>query len=280
MSGKTIQIFLPDGNPRGVKVADITSRTVQVMFIPRAELDLAAKRQELSGVGVYFLIGETEDSGVKQVYVGEAEDCLARLKQHNKQKDFWSTALVGLSKTQYFTKSHVKYLEWHCHDAINAAGRFKLENSGVPTKSFVSESMEADLLDNFETLKVLVSTLGYPLFDQIKKSGKQSILYCRGKDADARGEYTEDGLVVFSGSVVNLRETQSASSSLVNHRRSLVESGVLVSKDGKTYQFSRDYVFASPSMASSVVLARSSNGWNEWKYADGRTLDEVHRQQK
>jgi len=26
-SAKTIQIFLPDGNPRGVRVAEITSRT-------------------------------------------------------------------------------------------------------------------------------------------------------------------------------------------------------------------------------------------------------------
>ncbi len=26
-TGKTIQIYLPDGNPRGLKIADITSRT-------------------------------------------------------------------------------------------------------------------------------------------------------------------------------------------------------------------------------------------------------------
>jgi hypothetical protein len=38
--GKTIQIFLPDGNPRGVKIAEFTSRTVQVVFVPRARLNL------------------------------------------------------------------------------------------------------------------------------------------------------------------------------------------------------------------------------------------------
>jgi hypothetical protein len=26
VKGKTIQIYLPDGNPRGIKIADITSR--------------------------------------------------------------------------------------------------------------------------------------------------------------------------------------------------------------------------------------------------------------
>jgi hypothetical protein len=29
------QVFLPDGNPRGLKIAEITSRTVQVILIPR-----------------------------------------------------------------------------------------------------------------------------------------------------------------------------------------------------------------------------------------------------
>jgi hypothetical protein len=26
------------------------------------------------------------------------------------------------------------------------------------------------------------------------------------------------------------------------------------------------------------VLARNANGWREWKYPDGKTLDEVKRQ--
>jgi hypothetical protein len=40
MSGKTIQIFLPDGNPRSVKIAEITSRTVQVLLVlPEVDSD-------------------------------------------------------------------------------------------------------------------------------------------------------------------------------------------------------------------------------------------------
>lgn len=31
--GKTIQIFLPDSNPRSIKIADITIRTVQTILI-------------------------------------------------------------------------------------------------------------------------------------------------------------------------------------------------------------------------------------------------------
>jgi hypothetical protein len=110
--GKTIQIYLPDGNPRGMKVAEITSRTVQVALVPRANLEMAALRPELSNVGVYFLVGAEDEENLPVVYVGEAEDCLMRLRQHNKAKDFWQVALVCISRTQYFTKAHVKFLEW------------------------------------------------------------------------------------------------------------------------------------------------------------------------
>ncbi|HBS27340.1 MAG TPA: hypothetical protein DD827_09500 [Gammaproteobacteria bacterium] len=34
----------------------------------------------------------------------------------------------------------------------------------------------------------------------------------------------------------------------------------------------------SPSGSAVVVLARRANGWLEWKYKDGKTLDEVKRQ--
>ena len=152
--GKSIQIFLPDGNPRSLKIAEITSRTVQAILIPRAKLDDAAKRKELKNVGIYFLIGDSEFESKPLVYVGEAEDCLVRLKQHNKQKDFWNFAVVIVSKTMFFTKTHVKFLESHSYNEIRKAGRFMLGNQTIPSKPHVSESMEADLFDNYDTIKI------------------------------------------------------------------------------------------------------------------------------
>jgi hypothetical protein len=209
---------LPDGNPRSLKIAEITSRTVQAILIPRAKLDDAAKRSELKNVGVYFLIGATDEESKPMIYVGEAEDCLTRLKQQNKQKDFWNTAITIISKTQYFTKTHIKFLESFCYSEAQKAGRYKLENTTIPATPYVSEPMEADLIDNFDTIKILVATLGYPIFDQIKKPQKKDILYCKGKKAKAEGEYTEDGLIVFAGSICNLEETKSAGPYVKNWR--------------------------------------------------------------
>lgn len=273
--GKTIQIYLPDGNPRGLKIAEITSRTVQAVLIPRSVLDEASKRPELDNVGVYLLFGSSDSKPL--VYIGEAENCLSRLKQHNKSKDFWTHAVAFVSKTHFFTKTHIKFLEWLSCEQTIKANRYTLENGNTPSKPHLSESVEADLYDNFETIQVLASTLGYPVFDLIRKPTKKEVIECKGKSAYAEGEYTEDGLVIFSGSTCNLQETPTAGSWIIGMRKDLVEEGVLIESNG-VYKFTSDYVFSSPSAAAAVVLARRANGWIEWKYKNGKTLDEVKRQ--
>jgi len=278
-TGKTIQIFLPDGNPRSVKIAEITSRTVQAILIPRPKLDYMSSRNELKNVGIYFLIGTSDEEEKALLYVGEAEDCFTRLKQQNTTKDFWNSALAIVSKTKYFTKTHIEFLEYHCYKEAEDAARYVLENSTIPNQTFVPEAMQADLLDNFETIKILVSALGFPIFDHIRKPDKKDILYCKGKEAFAEGEYAEDGLIVFSGSKCNLKETKTAGPWIIGMRERLKKSGIL-KREGNIYKFTSNYIFSSPSAAAATILGRGANGWTEWKYKDGKTLDEVKRQEK
>ena len=277
MRPQTIQIFLPDGDPRGVKIAEITSRTVEALLIPRSQLERGLKREELGKVGIYLLFGEDQE-GNAAVYIGEAEDCGHRLKQHHKdpKKDFWTHAVIVVSKTNFFTKSHVKYLELHAYKEALTAGRFKLLNGSVPAQAHVSEPVVADLLDNFDTAKVLISTLGYNVFDKMSKASKKDILYCSGKDASATGDYTEDGFVVLKGSKFQKDTTKGAHSWILDLRNKLIHSEKLVESDG-VYVLQADHLFKSPSAAAASVLGRAANGWTSWKFKDGRTLDEVYR---
>lgn len=275
--GKTIQIYLPDGNPRGIRIAEITSRTIIAALIPRASLAAATDRSELSNVGVYFLVGNPDEETKPVLYVGEAEDCLARLRQHNKNKDFWSQAIAIVSKTGYFTKPHVKYLEWYFIGEARKAARYRVENSTTPSTPYVPEPIEADLMDNSQTIKTLVSTLGHPIFDAISRPQKTDILICRGEGVYAEGELGQDGFVVFAESTCKIKETQTIGNWTSNLRAKLVEEGILA-REGDTLKLTQDHIFSSPSSAASTVLARSANGWALWKYADGKTLDEVRRE--
>lgn len=278
MRPKTIQIFLPDGSPRSIKIAEITNSIVYAILIPRNKLEEANARNEIKNVGVYFLFGEDETKAKPMVYIGEAEDCYFRLKQHNRDKEFWNQAVVVVTKTNILTKSHVKYLENYCVERASELGRYVLDNGNVPTKSFITEQMEADVMDIYDTMKILLSTLGFPIFEEMRqKKSTKDILYCKGKDASAQGLFTDDGLVVLAGSKANLRESPTAGSWIINMRQRLRDSGILVAKE-HVLEFTSDYLFNSPSAAAGAILARRANGWIEWKDRDGKTLDALKRQ--
>lgn len=276
---QTIQIFLPDGNPRGVRIAEITNRTVKAILFPRNQFDYILQRNELENVGFYFLFGETE-GGKPMVYIGEAEDCKVRLSEHQRKKDFWNYAAVIISKTHAFTKTHVKFLE---HTAITKAkeiNRYVLDNSSASNRPYVTESMEADMLDCFDTAKVLLSTLGFPLFESISRETVSTtvsdIFKLRGNGVFAEGNLTDEGFVVFKNSEAKINTAPSCHNFLIDMRERLLEEGILI-QAGETYKFTHDYVFSSPSTAAGVVLGRSANGWNKWKNYENKTLDKVKR---
>lgn len=276
---QTIQIFLPDGNPTSIKIADLTNRMINAILTPRNKLAEVGLREEVRKYGIYFLFGVNEEKAKPMVYIGETEDCFERIKTHNKNKDFWNYAIIISSKSNTFTKSHVKYLEYLCIKNAIEIGRYDTENQTSPAKPYVTESMEADLLDNYETIKVLLATLGYPIFEEIRKSSvkKKEILYCKGKDAVAEGDMIDDGFVVFKGSKANKDETRTAGSWVVGMRSKLVESKILVEQEN-VLVFSQDYIFGSPSAAAAAILGRRANGWTEWKNKDGVAIDKIYRE--
>ena len=276
---QTIQIFLPDGNPTSIKIADLTNRTITAVLVPRNKLSEVGLREEVRKYGIYFLFGLNEEKAKPMVYIGETEVCFVRIKTHNNNKYFWNHAVIISSKTNTFTKAHVKYLEYLCVKNALEVGRYDTENQTSPAKPYVTESMEADLLDNYETIKVLLATLGYPVFEEIRKSSvkEKEILYCKGKDAVAEGDMIDDGFVVFKGSKANKNETKTAGSWVVNMRSKLIESKILIEQEN-VLMFSQDYIFGSPSAAAMAVLGRRANGWTEWKNKDGISIDKIFRE--
>lgn len=273
---KTLQIFLPTGEPRGIRIAELTTRIVQAVLIPRSELATAKSRPELDQPAVYFLFGDSEESAKPFVYVGQTEDVRKRLDYHDDKKEFWQTAVLVISKTQSFTQVHIRYLEWYCIKKTKEIGRYTLKNDQSPTKPFITEPMEADLLDTFDTLTTLVATLGYPVFEPIIKNDTAEQFFLKGPDAEAVGELVEDGFVVRSGSTARLEVVASAQNTVPPMRKKLLESSVLVEEDGHL-RFTQDYLFNTPSGAAAVVLGRTANGWIEWKNKEGISLSAAKR---
>jgi hypothetical protein len=83
-----------------------------------------------------------------------------------------------------------------------------LENNNTPTKPQLTNQDRDFTLRYFDELKIIISTLGYPVFEQTKLT-KKNLYYCKSKDSDAVGEYSEEGFTVNKGSKSNIKEVTS-----------------------------------------------------------------------
>ena len=282
---QTIQIFLPSGDPRGMRVAEITTRIVRVIEVPRSQLGDFLRLPEAQQVGVYFLMGELSEAGLPRTYIGQSGSVGKRLEQHHQIKDFWNRAFVVISLTNSLTQTHALFLEWLAIAEATKAGRFSLENGNTGSQPYTPAPLQADCHEIHETAATLLATLGQPIFEPLSNApsakGEVELFYCKGSGADGVGEYTSEGFVVHKGS--KGRAEIVASIQGTSHERmrgQLITEGVIAAQTGSTgaqLVFTRDHLFSSPSTAAMAVMGRSANGWVEWKTASGKTLDEVKR---
>jgi hypothetical protein len=278
---QTIQIYLPGGDPQGIRVAEITTRIVQVLEVPRALLSDFLKMPESRHVAVYFLVGRGSEAEDPRVYVGQTSDLPMRLPRHNAEKDFWERALIVVSRTHSLTQTHSLFLEWYCLQAARQAGRYITTNGNSASRPYTPPPLEADCHELYDTARILLSTLGHPLFEPVVKvaSAGESpeLLFCKGSSADGRGYYTEEGFVLLqnsSGRRENVASIQSNNEGRFRER--LIESGVLKVDDDRVI-VTKDHLFGSPSMAALALMGRTANGWHEWKNAEGKSLHQLKR---
>ena len=53
---RTIQIFLPTGDPAGIRIAEQTTSIIRVIEVPRSDIAEFVKMPEAKQVGLYFLV--------------------------------------------------------------------------------------------------------------------------------------------------------------------------------------------------------------------------------
>lgn len=280
--GKTIKLFLIDGEPNGRMTCELSNWTGKAYKIPRIKIKNCTDRPDLNNPGIYLLFGKDE-AGKELIYIGEAESVFKRLNQHLNQKDFWNETIVFISKDENLNKAHIKYLENRLFEIAKSVNRYQIKNSTTPTQSSIAESDRSEMEEFLENIKMLVNTLGHKVFDEkreIKTQKNQTIFLIKGaRGADAQGESSVDGFVVFKGSHAAGSTVNSMTNNFIILRNKLIEQEAIVEKEN-IFEFSDDYIFSSPSTAASIVLGRNANGLTEWKLKNGKSLKEFETEKK
>jgi len=278
MASATIKIFLPHGDPKRLRTAELSNWTGKAVAGPRSEFDSVLAREESSNSGVYFLTGNDPETGKLAVYIGEAESIRDRVKAHL-EKDFWNHIVFFISKDENLTKAHIRYLEGQLIEHAKKAGRAILKNnqgSGSKLPESDREDMEVFLEKMLQLLPALGIEVLVPAVSETAAPKNADLLTCEIKGLKATGYLTPNGIAVLKGSqaVLTVRESSHKYPWAVSLRERLKEDGSLV-VDGDRLVFAKDVEFSSPSAAAAVVHGGQANGLTAWKNKHGKSLKEL-----
>lgn len=269
----TINLFLPDGIPEGLKIIEKSNWSGCGLSLPRALFSKHKQRPEFQKPGIYFLIGDLEVE--PKMYIGEGDPLLNRILSHSQNKNFWDFLIAFTSKDQNLNKSAIQYLEAHLIQLAHNTGRFSVMNEKNPREPSLSE-MDRAVCDGYlRELLLCLPLLGINLSREPAGCHPANKLFIRAKNLNASGSESPEGFLVHQESQATLIEAPSTPSGIKALRSTLIERGILTKSETNTFKFSQNYLFSSPSTASSVVLGRSSNGRLEWRNEKGRSLGEI-----
>lgn len=275
----TIKIFLPYGDPKSVRVAELSNWSGKAIAAPRSEIEKLLLRPEMNKAGIYLLLGIDPSDGQDIAYIGEAEVVSSRIKQH-KTKDDWNSIIVFISTNENLTKSHIRYLEGRLIEIGLSVGRYKMTNqksSGAHLPESDQHDMEGFLDRIMQLLPILGTELVTPVALSPQEPSHQEMLFFSTKGASSKGYRTPNGFVVLKGSTAVIAERDSAKSKgqwVVSLREKLKRNGALVPK-GDFLEFTKDIEFGSSSAAAAAVQGGTAQGPVLWKNKAGKTLKEI-----
>ena len=285
--GKKLTVYMIDGTEYGPRFSEIGNWVGKAVYSPRSTVNKIMNREEFDNPGIYCLKGDpTDEAFNERVYIGEAENIKARLKQHlsDPNKDF-KELIFFISKDELLTKTQIRYLESRMVQIAIDAKTAQIDNGNSPSLPTLHEADISDMEYFLEQMKLILPVMGFNFLisstasntkeiSAAKENGVQSTYFIKTKTFKATMQETDQGYIVLKGSEAKKDLSPSCTETYRNMRRKLLETNIMIEKNGLLI-FADDAVFNSPSAASNMVLGRNSNGFTEWVNKKGKTFKEI-----
>lgn len=278
--GRTIQLFLVDGKPTGLRKATIHGWTGFVFICGASAFGELTARSEVDRTGVYILSGpDPERAGMTRVYIGSGNSVAERIKQSALKRDFWESAVTVTTSDDDLSKGHAEYLEARLIEQTTHAGRVILDNGTQPEtgRRRLPEADRANMEQFLANLKIILPVIGLDMLKPQPKAVTQTLqsvaertrgdvqFEIRHKSGVQANAVEEDGeFIVLEGSEA-LTGTGYVQQGYGRMKDKLISDGILIPDGTGKLRFIKPWSFSSPSAAAAVVLDRNSNGRIEWK---------------
>jgi len=160
----TIRIFVPDGDPEGVRLIDRMNWTGLGIVFPRSKWIEVRQRSEFIRAGVYILVGYQEDD-LPAIYIGQADGVRGRIENHYQNKDFWDWGIIFVSNSGGLNRAHITWLEYALVNRATEAGRCRLDNGNVPQEPGLTEAEKADTQAFLKEILQILPLVGLHAFE-------------------------------------------------------------------------------------------------------------------
>jgi len=281
----SIQIFVADGDPDGLRIIERSNWSGQAVIFPRSLLPEVKQRDEFSQTGVYLLLGPDSSGEGERLYIGEGDPVLPRLESHYREKDFWNRAIFFSALRGHLNKAHIQYLEHRLVALASTARRLPLENGNKPGMPTLHEADKANMEVFLSHILEILPLLGVTAFEQADASTNtapdtedNNLLLLRHKGMLATGRETTREFVVHKRAQISSKETPSLGNGIHNQRQKLIDNGI-INCSTTPWTLNQDYGFSSASTAASVIMGRQANGRTEWQNQHGTTLKAMQEAQ-
>jgi hypothetical protein len=167
-----ITISIPSGNPEKLRLIEKTNRLSIGLVFNRDELaDVAQNRKELDFTGIYMLVNTSSDA-LPEIYVGEGESIISRLKSHSKdpKKDFWEWAIVFVNRDNSLHKGHIQHIEASLVERARITKRCVIKNDTNPSKPTLAETVLYEAEDFLSDIYQVVPLLGISAFELVPEN--------------------------------------------------------------------------------------------------------------
>lgn len=149
----TIRIYVPDGDPEGVRFIDRMNWTGLGIVFPRHKWSEIRHEPEFLrvGAGVYILVGLPEQAQKQEedlpiIYIGQSDGVKNRIEEHYQNKLFWHWGIMFVSnRSDGLNRAHVTWLEYALVKLARTVDRCRLDNGNTPKEPALSRPEKADL---------------------------------------------------------------------------------------------------------------------------------------
>lgn len=272
---KKLETIYHNGQPDGIRSIRRTLSTMTVYVIPRSLLSEAKNISGINRHGIYYLINESEDNKIAQIYIGQTRNGIMRLDDHNRSKDFWNKAIMFLGDSKTFSLDMISGLEKFAIVKAQESKRYTVENTVVP-KYEIDEYDLSSVEEIYDEIQFIMATQGYKMTDAKSSIESKEILHTTRNGIKAFGVYDGEKFEVLEGSIIITKEYNSLPPAIKTMRDSAIKNKDLMYVNGE-FQLQKSMSFSSPSSAAMFVLGASANGWTEWKSNDEKTLSDIFR---